>query len=110
MEVARSTVPEGRGRTDDFVFEAGFSAPDGIWSVGLAKFLGPKRLFRQGHVYELTIVRPDAWQGHLFENALPALFDRFRNQWPRLLDGETDLADLIPKAEAHEERILLCHG
>ena len=117
LALSHVKVPEGRGHSEDFVFSVEVRETDhaGIaWKLGLAKFLGPKKLFRQSHVYEATLTRigPEGsppWQGHLFDAKPAPLFDRLLADWPRLAAGES-VDGLFERDEAHEERILLCNA
>lgn len=112
-------LPSGNGRTDDFAFDVTLHGPgddDSTWSLGLAKFLGPKGLLRRTHIYELTIKRPsapeaaeEAWQGHLFATRLGDLTASLPDNLAGLAIGET-IYGLVPRDEAHEVRIDLCTG
>lgn len=118
LEVTEALVPEGNGRTEDFVFSAKARGLGGEWTLGLGKFLGPKKLLRQTHIYEITLDRSAAgenaeddepWRGHLFDTGLSPLFARLATDWPHLAAGKP-LEEWVPRDEAHEHRIDLCVG
>lgn len=114
--IDRATLPKGAGLLDDFTCDLFFRHPETAttaWVVRLAKYLGPRKLLRQTHVYEITVQKtePDTdqpWQGHLFGSSLEEVRERFVNVLPRLARSEK-VEGVVPHAEAHETRIELCN-
>lgn len=106
-DMERSSLPRGRGGMDDLSCEMYFV--DGT-QIRAAKFLGPKGLMKQRHVYELDVAPPaDAERRHLFGDNLSDLIDRFLTEREALRAGEP-VEGAIAGAEAHETRIELCNG
>lgn len=107
LKPERMALPPGRGAIDDLSCDMVF---DGGLTVRLSKFLGPKKLFRQTHIYEIDFQNDaNKVRGHLFDVSLKGLVKAF-------LDQQTDCVAGILRdgitvgAEAHERRIELCNG
>lgn len=117
FEVAPWRPPDGDGRLDDLAFDLDLREPppaEVLWAVRLAKYLGPKKLLGNSHVYEATLRRmgpdmPEPWQGHLFSLDLKDLAKRVVDVLPLLVAGR-GFEKLVPREEAHEVRVELCHG
>lgn len=103
---ARLSLPRGRGGIDDLSCDMTFE--DGA-VVRVAKFLGPQKLFRQTHVYEIFVQVDDAGTGgSLFAPRLEPLIKKFLTNLPDLVAGHP-VADLVAQEDAHEVRIELCN-
>ncbi|MEO5335508.1 MAG: hypothetical protein H7841_01245 [Magnetospirillum sp. WYHS-4] len=116
FEVAPWRAPAGDGRSEDLAVDIDLREPlpaQVLWTVRLAKFLGPRKLFGRSHVYEATLRRAGPedvtpWQGHLFSLDLKDLADRVLKTLPLLVAGRA--ADsLVGRDEAHEVRIEMCN-
>jgi len=113
--------PSGDGGTTDFNLHIDIKAPhtpDITWDVRAAKFIGPKKLFRRAHIYEIAVRKRDQdhavqWEGYLFAYRFKALAQRFPNDLQHLIEGQSgsDFAkDWLPADRAQAERIRLCTG
>jgi len=109
--------PSGHGGANDFNLHIDINdrgAPDTVWDVRAAKFIGPKRFFGRGHIYEVAVRKRDQhndviWEGYLFAEKFKALAQRFPPSLQHLIDG--DFADdWLPADRAQAERIRLCTG
>jgi len=109
--------PSGHGGANDFNLHIDIndrSAPDTVWDVRAAKFIGPKKFFGRVHIYEVAVRKRDQhndviWEGYLFAEKFKALAQRFPPSLQHLIDG--DFADdWLPVDRAQAERIRLCTG
>ncbi len=109
--------PSGLGGANDFNLHIDIvdrSAPDTVWDVRAAKFIGPKKFFGRGHIYEIAVRKRDQhndviWEGYLFADKFKALAQRFPLDLQHLIHG--DIAnDWLPADRAQAERIRLCAG
>jgi len=109
--------PSGHGGANDFNLHIDIndrSAPDTVWDVRAAKFIGPKKFFGRVHIYEVAVRKRDQhndviWEGYLFAEKFKALAQRFPPSLQHLIDG--DFADdWLPVDCAQAERIRLCTG
>ncbi len=113
MAAVKTDIPKRGGTLDDLSCDMDLGHGDESWTLRLAKYLGPKKMLRQTHVFEATIVKngPDgeAWRGHLFDTALDKLVRAAVEAMPVLRKGG-EPQGLVPGDEAHEIRILMCAG
>jgi len=109
--------PSGHGGANDFNLHIDIndrSAPDTVWDVRAAKFIGPKKLFGRVHIYEVAVRKRDQhndviWEGYLFAEKFKALAQRFPPSLQHLIDGNV-ADDWLPADRAQAERIRLCTG
>ncbi len=111
-------LPPGDGGLDDLACDIALrdpSVPDIAWTLRIAKFLGPRRMLRQTHVYELTVQRSDpgeseiSWQGHLYADSLDTLCGRLVGVWDDLASGRA-VEGTVAKEDSHLTRIALCNA
>lgn len=106
MEATRLALPRGRGGIDDLSCDMAFA--DGA-AIRMAKFLGPRRLLMQTHVYEIDFpVGDDGTRRHLFGDRIAEVIKRFTRHRADLMSGAM-LADVVSGPAAHETRIDLCN-
>lgn len=114
LRAVRLGLPRGRGGIDDLSCDMAF---EGGTVVRVAKFLGPKKILRQTHVYEIVLQTSDDGPqggpkreggGSLFDARLKPLIARFLGGLADLMAGRA-VAGLTAGADAHDTRIALCN-
>ena len=109
--------PSGLGGANDFNLHIDIvdrGAPDTVWDVRAAKFIGPKKFFGRVYIYEIAVRKRDQhndviWEVYLFADKFKALAQRFPLNLQHLIHG--DFADgWLPADRAQAERIRLCSG
>ncbi|CCQ75208.1 hypothetical protein [Magnetospira sp. QH-2] len=117
LEAADLRLPPGDAGLDDLACDIVFRDPETpgeSWTLRVAKFLGPKKMLRWTHVYEVTLQRrgddddDTAWQGHLYADKLDRLFKRLWEAYPLIKHGRP-VADLVAPEDSHMTRIDLCN-
>lgn len=109
-------LPKGVDGLNDFALDVDLSAaqPDHRWEVRAAKYLGPKKLLGQTHIFDAALRHRDAqgtilWEGYVFADSLKELNETLKQTVPRVLRGDIP-STILDRDDAELHRIELCTG